>query len=593
MFRFAWPALVALLSLTHLASAAPVPVGKEDKIVSLPVLATSMVVVQLNGLEQTRNRLTKLIEAAAPKESNELVKAIDKQLTTLLDGRDLKAIDKDGRVLLALGDFSKLGELSEAPLVLVLPVSDYKAFREKFLTAEERKSFTKGKDGIDSFDVESGNTVHAVEKAGTVTFTMSKDTAEKYAGKFDPLTVKQLGTLADTFLASDLGIYLNLSRVNDEYGQQIQLGKQLFNQAIQQGGTGLDKHQLEIAKVVYNGMFQAVEDGKGLVIALSLPPTGVALRIDMQFAPDSVSAKLMGGEKPAKLARIDDLPKGLTTYSAWSLGKGLTSAFAKLSREFHPAEDDDKALDLIASYTDLVTKADVDSIAASGEAGASLSVTTLPEPEKAVTGLLKVMKSLTAGASVSNVMLKAKPKLTENDQKYGGFQFHLAKLEMDFEASVKGVEDENVREATIESMKRLTPEKQNVWFGTDGKVFLRVTGKDWDTAKKLIDGYTAKAGKVGELAAFAATRKQLPTDSSSIMIVDVAAMLATASDYLSGMAGQIPGFPAAMPKLKKATGVDPAFLGVSFTARGDTIRLDVFAPADAVKVVRKSIDESK
>lgn len=588
MIRFAWFCAWALIASPLLA--APVPVNKAETITDLPVPASSMIVVQVNGTQQTRDKIVKLLEKAAPDLVDDLKKNFEKKISSMLNDRDITAIDKDGRILLAISDITKIAE-TPTPLAVVLPVSDYKGFREKFLTGPERKSFKPGNDGIDTFEDEtSGSTVYLVEKAGALTYTQDKDVATAYAEKFDKLTIKQMGTLANPFLNSEVAVYLNLGNVNEKFGQEIQQFRQLIPGLLQQGAAGIDKNQLETARVVFEGMFQAVQDGRGLVLGISLQPEGARLRLDVEFTPESISGKLIAESKVSDLAGMKLLPKGKSSYKATSIGKGFMRAFVKLQREFVAADGEDKSAEAIEKFLEISQKNDADVSNVTDENGTDLFQTNFADSAKYSDALLKVVKTLTKGASFSNIVLKEKPVVKEADQKYGEFKLHLAKVVFDYDATVKNIEDENLRQTTIESMKKLMPEKMNIWFGTDGKSFLRVFAKDWDSAKKLLDDATKKEASVATDKAFLVTRNQLPPEVSYLYLVDTGSAIDGLSTYLSSMAGSIPGLPGQLPKFEKPKGIAPAYIGMSVSNTKSTFRFDLFVPAEAVKIARKAAE---
>jgi len=84
--------------------------------------------------------------------SDLLNKQVDEGLKQLLAERKLTAIPKDGRVFVVVNDIEKLFENTPS-VSLLLPVTSYKEFRESFLTAEERKTFEAGKNGVDEAKV--------------------------------------------------------------------------------------------------------------------------------------------------------------------------------------------------------------------------------------------------------------------------------------------------------------------------------------------------------------------------------------------------------------------------------------------------------
>jgi len=582
MSRFVLPFFVALVGLTP-AVAAPVPAGPDAKPpTDLPVPAETMVVVHLNGIDRTRERLSKMLTGVGADFAKQTAKQLDDVLKSALEGRDLKAIDGTGRVYLAVGHLTQLSG-PDAAVAVCLPVADYKAFRQKFLTAGERRSSEIGKDGVDTFTTaDTDQTVHLVNKDGYVTVTPNKALAEQYAGKFDRLSVKALAKSADALLGSDVSVFVNLTQVNALYAAEIAQGKQLFNLILQQGAQGLDKQQLETTKTMFEAIFQMVEDGRGLVLGIDLRPEGVALRVDARFAPDTATGKLVAAERPTVLAALGEMPKGMMSYTAtkWKLNLG------KLSREFVAAPDEEKSADAIAALEKMLTDGGTDSVSVSADMRTSLTLRTVAGADKATAALLKVLKGLTAGSSYSNVLLKGRPDVTEKAETHKGFTLHRAELKMDFEATAEKMPNEEQRAAAVASMKRLSPEKVTQWFGSDGKRLVTVVAPDWKAAKGLLDAVLDKTATAAADARFAATRKQLPPTAGTVMLFDAVKSLAFVGGFLEGMKLALPDLPVELPKFDQVTG-DPVYLGVAVGLSGDTARVDAFVPVGVVKLVRQ------
>lgn len=586
--------LAAVLAVLVPASlcAAPVPVGgKSGDIKELPVAANSMLVVQLNGLERTKDRVTKLLQGIDPEKAKGAGKQIDDTLKEVLEGRDLAGLDGQGRAFVAVGSLAEIAN-EDGPIAVLLPVKDYKTFREKFLTAGERKSFKKGKGGVDEFEFEPNDlTVYLVDNgAGYVVATPNKDTAEVYAGKYEKLTTKKLSTLADAFLSTDVGLFLNVERVNEEYAGLIAQARAAVPQLFQLFGGQFDKSQIEMVKAAVDGLFQIIEDATGVVIALDARPEGFALRAETAFTADSESDKVLSAETPSALAGLGNLPKGMTSYAGSKWGKGIGGIQRKMMSEF--ASDDDKATTAIEKLIELVAASDGEVLTMSGPEFASLTASVFKDPSKVADARLAVFQSLDEGAKYSNLVLKTKPKVTKEAQKHAGFTLHSAAIEIDFDASAK-TPDPTQREAAIEAMKKLMPEKQTIWFGSDGKRLVQVAGKDWDAAKKLLDEFTSPKAKASDDKAFAVTRKQLPAEASYLMLADAVQWLSQLAEYASGLGGAIPGGPGAdLPKFGKVKG-DPAYIGVAVSAKKQWVRFDLFVPVAAVKMMMKAAEEGE
>lgn len=571
------------------AVAAPVPAGPAPKqLDALPVPAESMVVVHLNGLDRTRERLTKMLAGVDDAFAKQTAKEMDAALAEALDGRDLAGIDGTGRVFVAMGDVAGFAAgAGDPPVAVCIPVKDYKTFREKFLTGPERKSFQAGKDGVDEFEAAgTDRTTYLVHKDGYVAFTLNKATAEQYAGKFEKMTAKVLGKSADTLLGADVSLLLNLEQVNGTYGDQIRQGRQLIGLLLGQAAMGLDKQQMAAAKAMIETVFQLVEDGKAVVIGAEFRPEGAALRVDGRFGADTETGKTLAAEKPTPLAPLGDLPKGMMVYSAtkWKLNLSV------LGKELVAAPDEEKNADAIEEVTKLLTDGGTDDLGVNADLRTTLHLKAVADADKVSAAMLKATKGLTAGASYSNVLLKGRPDVTEGAAKAHGFTLHKAVLKMDFDATVEKVANEAQKEAALASMKRLMSESVTLLFGSDGKRFVAVAAPDEKAARALLDAVMEKKAKVSADAAFADTRKQLPSEASTVTLFDAVRGLSLLGDYLETLGGALPGVPVDLPKVNKVTG-DPVYVGVAVGLSGDTARIDVFVPAKVVKLARQAFGD--
>ena len=475
-------------------------------------------------------------------------------------------------------------------------MSDAKSFRETFLTADERKTFEKGEAGVGSFKAKykgEDRTVYLVDQAGYVALTPSKATAEVYAGKFDRATAEGLGADAnEALLGSDAAVYLNMDAINEQYGTQIQGMKAFMDIAMQQAqgaGAGVGKKQVEVAKAVFKGLFQGLDDMRSFVAGTEFRPEGLAVRLFMRFADETPTGKLLRNERTSDLADLGKLPKGEAVYSAGQLGQALREVFETLNQQVVAQDDDEKAAAAVKQFF-----ADVKAAGREGEAQAasppksSLSVIRFRDPAKAVAANTRLFKSLPAGSMFANVALKEKPDVKENVQKLDGFTFNELRLTFDLEATVKDL-PENLKEPTIASMRRLISDKSRTYYGTDGKVLASITADDWEAAKKVFTAYRAGTAALGGDRAFQVTRKNLPPAASLIGVADVGRLAGLIASYLKGMTDAMPpGIAPPIPELKSAKG-DPAYVGAALTLKPEVLRADVFVPAGAVRVVRDMI----
>lgn len=599
LFLRAALAAVALLTFAALAptsrAAAPVP-GDAGKAITFPYPAKAPVVVQVNGIGAARDRLTATLKAAVPDDFANLTKMVDDGLKELLGERKLTAIPKEGRVFLVVNDVAGLIE-TPPKVSLLVPVTSYKEFRETFLTADEKKTFEAGKNGVDEVKVTLFGEEHAgymVDLKEYVAITPDKGTADLYANKYTKATTAAIpAELAKSFVTGDISLYVNLDVINDLYGDQIRAFRGLIDFAIQQAGMGgmipgVTKKQLEVAKTMIQGAFQAVEDAHGVVLSVEFRPDGLNVRLQAQFGEDTTSVKILKAEVPGALAEVGKLPAGLQQYTGSKFGKKFHDTMRGLNPEFSAADDDEKGAALLEKFQkELAAAGPQGDVSASGAQEVGLTVGSYTDPKKAPAAIVGCFEAVGAGGRVQNVVLKDAPKIKADAVKHQNFVFTEIKLAFDFEATVKDL-PEAVRETTLEQLKNAMAENTTVWVGTDGKTVVQAMAKNWDTAARALDGYLDGKKPLSATDGYKMTRKNLPADASYLLLMETGQTITTLLDTLRGMEGVVPGFPK-IGKVKPIKG-EPPYIGVAVTPKGDTATGNLFLPAPAIGTARKLLE---
>jgi hypothetical protein len=587
-------ALCAIALFASHAPAAPVPAAPDAKAVTFPFRDKAPIVVQLNGVGTARERLEALIKNALPDDAPKLNKQIDAGFDALFQGRKLKAIVPAGRVYLTVEDVEKLG--ADAPAVaLFVPVTGYKEFRETFLTDDERKSFEAGR-GVDEVKLALGGEPRAafmVDLKEYVAITPDRGTADVYAKKFERATSTAMPSeCAKAFLASDIGIYLNVDFLNDTYGDQIRGFKQLIDFGLQQaqmGGMlpGINKAQLETAKTMINGLFQAIEDCRGVAIGIEFRPEGLALRVQAQFAEDTPSARVLKAEAPGALADVAKLPSGLAQYSGSKFGPKFADVLRGLNQEFAPADDDEKGAEALAErLKDVLAAGPKGDVTAAGPPDMSLTIGTYADADAAVKALAGRFAAVGAGGRVFGVVQKNAAKVTPGARKHRGFAFTEIQLALDFAATAEAL-PEPLRDTTIAQLKRVITEKSSVWIGTDGKSVVQAMGTDWNACTKALDAFIDGKKQLGDAPGYKLTRKHLPADANMLVLMETGQTIQALFDSAGGIAAVVPGFPQ-LGKLKPAGG-EPSYIGFAVTLKNDAAGVTLFVPGTAIATGRKML----
>ena len=191
------------------------------------------------------------------------------------------------------------------------------------------------------------------------------------------------------------------------------------------------------------------------------------------------------------------------------------------------------------------------------------------------------------GSRFANIILKEKAKVTEAAQSHRGFAFTEVRLNFDFAATVERLPD-TVRDSTLNSLKRMMKEKTMLWVGTDGKVVVTLTGKDWDAAKKLLDDYLDDKGGVGGEAGFRVTRKNLPADATAVYLFETGQVLVMLVEQVKAAGAAIPGGLPPIGDVKPVKG-EPTYLGVAVTLKPKVATFDAFMPGTAMNVATKML----
>ena len=590
-------AMFALASAgrTEAAAAAPAPAAGTN--ISLPYPSKAPLVVHVNGFERVQERLAKMLEALPPAEGKQIKKGLDAGLAQLLKDRKLDAVPKDGRVFVVVHDFEKLFEGDPAFSVFV-PVSGYKEFKDSLLTAAERKSVEKAGAGIESMKSSATGdevTLYMIDLKGYVALTPSKDTAEVLAGKFTPAQSGAMGAdLSGSFLNADVAIFVNMDVINDLYGEKIRQFKGLIDFALGQAQNmgmipGLGKQQIELAKTFLGGFVQAIEDSKGIVFGVEFRSEGLNLRGQIRFADDSQSADFLKTELPTPLANLSKLPKGLTNYGGSKFGKKFAELGKKFTQEFLAGDDDEKGAERIGKLlSELAAAGPQGEYTASTPPESSMTVASYKSPEKAAAAVVQLYETMTAGGKFSTVVLKEKPKVKKEAATHRDFMFTEVKMSFDFEATVAAL-PEAAREAALAQFKRLMKEKTTYWIGTDGKVFVQLTAKDWDAAKKLLDDYLDAKAVVGTDEGFKLARKNLPQEASLLALIETVQVVTMLVDQAKAVGQAIPGgvFPQ-IGSVKPVKG-DATYIGIALTLKPQAASFDLFVPGTSMNVATKML----
>ena len=565
-------------------TAAPAPVTPGESPLSV-VPAQAPIVVHVKGVERAKDRLTTLLKNALPDLGAIASAQVDEMFKTALEGRKLQGLDPAGPVFLAFLEFPT-GDAAP-PAALIARVTKYTDFRDGLLTDDERKSVKGDAAGYERAEI-MGREYFFIDRGAYAVVTPHKETATQLTKKQPGLDGKISSAVGRKLLDADLSAYVNLAAVTKEYGDQLKAARQFMEAAIEAGpGAGTDKQSAEMAKAMFGAVFQMLDDGRALVLALEFRPEGLAVHLQAQVGADTPTNKLLKDQKPVALDAVATLPAGLLSYSATGpMGSDLLKAMAPMIYGVTSTEGEGKkALD--AAIDQLIGAGQTASLGGANLPASGINVVTFQNPAQAVAAQVKLFRALGEGGTFQSAAIKGKPEIKENDQTYKGFTLHYARLQFDLdklaEALPGGAEDMK------KAFKKLIGEEVRTWFGTDGKRYVAVSAKEWPAAKAMLDAYLDGSRTLATEPAFAATRKQLPPEATMVSLADAGRFTQTMVDYMLAIMKAVPGLPFNLPDELKPVATKTSYLGFAMTLRPEHGAVDFYLPAAAVQEMRKVI----
>ncbi|HVS35132.1 MAG TPA: hypothetical protein VMS17_06085 [Gemmataceae bacterium] len=581
-------ALFGLAVFAPTAGAAPTP-AEPSPLSWVP--ATAPIVVHANSPETLREHVLAFLKNAVPDQADRAQMHIDQMLNNLPEGRKLRGLAKDGPVFLVFLEFPKpevFGPEGAPPqAAFVVAVSNYAEFRDNFLTEEERKNLNTA-DGIDSTTANSH--IYFVDRKEYAVLTPTKEAAEAFVKGAPGLDGKLSKAQAAKFLASDLGVYVNLEDVNKQYGDQIKAFQKTVDEQLDQIESALgaaQKSQFEMIKKMIGPLFQAVEDGKTALFTVEVGADGVKLHGDADLRTGTPTADLLKTAKTSPFPDLGRLPAGQVFYSGMELDPTLLKFAGSVLTGLSADPNAKGAKEFQEAFDEWIKAGPSQALGSVTYPVAGVSVMKCSDPDKAAAAAIKMLQAMGTEGGFQNVYLKDKPEIKPNAEKMGNISFTSVHMVWDLDKSMgaAGAQlPDALRTKMVEGMKKLMGDDLNAWIGVGNGTVVQVTGKDWDSAKKALDQFSKGQGGVGDDKAFAAVRKQLPEQASVVMEIDVVQYVGDLLDFITPVlqGSGAPGVPAKFPKAVKD---QPGFAGFALTLRPDGAAFDFVAPAETVKLV--------
>jgi hypothetical protein len=544
--------------------------GDESSLAIVP--AKAPVVIYCHGIARTKDRLVNLIKNAAPELAPMIEAQMESGLKQAMKDRELKGLAKDGPIFLAMTELPEGGEEKPAGAAIVR-VTNFAEFRDGLLTEEERKGVKKDPAGFEV--ARCGETdIYFVNQGDYAIVTSRKDTAEDFTKKREGLDARIAPDVGKRLLDSDVALYVDMVAINKKYGEQMQGAREKVVEGMQslqnmQGGGPIDKKSAETMQEVVNGFFQFVSDSKSFLMAAEFRPEGLAWHSSMRVSEDSSTNNILKESKIGALADVGKLPKGKTIYGGVQFSTELAKLFAKAVGMATGGKTDiagtlaDAGLQAIYMHYSMPME--------------QLQVWQCQNPAKAVDFTLKLYESLEAGAKLQ-APIKGKPQIQRDAESHRDFKFNSVHMEWDFDKMAQ----QPGAQMMLPMMKKMLGTGLDTWFGTDGKIYVQITAKDWDSAKKQLDQYLDGKNPVGDEAAFNSARSQLPAEVTGFNAFDSAQFMVMLAQFLGPFADVAS---AKVQVIKEDKG--KSFFGAAFTLKPQTGAIDVWFPVSFFKEISK------
>lgn len=576
--RLVWVcAVVALVGWAGPSTAAD-PIAGDSPLVAVP--ADAPIVFHVKGVERVSGRVKALSAAAAPELGKVLEQRVDQIFRQVLGDRKITGVPADGPIFLATLTLPQGG--SEPPMAVIARVTKYSDFRDGLLTADEKKA-AKSEGGIEAVEIE-GKTVFLVDRQNFAIIATEKGAAETLAKKYAGLDSKLSKGMAEKFLGYDLGVYVDMAVVNEKQGDAIRQSRDMLLSLAEQGAAG-DPQQAEAAQKMIGGLFQAMLDSRGFVVAADFRPEGLALHVQSRVGAETESNAFLKSQKPAALAGIGTLPSDQMVYMTALLSPDSMKSIMTIGQGAGtPNEAMKKAIQ------EMVAAGPRAYCSAASFPLAQLTAQEFDNPKKAIDATLAMFRAMGDEETVARMMLKGPPQVKVDAKTHKDIKFTEYKMEFDIDKMAE--KNPAGAEATKAMMNKMMGGGMTGWIGTDGKQVINVTGKDWDVAKATLDAYLAGASTLAKSEAFQSTRKALPASASMLAVADAGRLTFALTDIgvtvmksMGGLGLPLPPMPDEIKPVKTET----VYIGVAVTLQPESGAFDLFFPAKAVPEIKKVV----
>ncbi len=316
----------------------------------------ALVVIKVNHIADTNTKVSNLMQALGVTDlvppTKDPVESLETQLG-LGPGLDNK---RDAAAVLLNGKFEEGN--GPPPALLLLPVSDYKAFLGSVTVVR-----TEGDVTVVHFK-DNEEDAFAANWGGYAAISPRK---ECIVAKHDGL--KPTGSAATDLEQKDICIYVNFPVLKALLLPKLEEGQTRATSELEKNAKGMDEPKKKVARAAIGQGIQAarefLNDCRSTTIGISFTQAGVSGNMTVDFLPDTYLGKLAGEMKTSETSLLGGLPKaayllyGGSVQDPKVVSKLFDDVIAPVTQSLGDmGEDGKKLVAVIEMYRDALTSAE-------------------------------------------------------------------------------------------------------------------------------------------------------------------------------------------------------------------------------------------
>jgi len=429
--------------------------------------------------------------------------------------------------------------------------------------------------------MENGTALFIIRRPNQVLITPDREIANLAAKKFIPISATMSKSQVKSFLDPDISFFINLSAINKDYSKTVEHFKKEIQTEFDNFNKMLNPINPSASAMIRNSMnllIQTLEDSRGLVFSIDFRPTGIAFHGETEFKADTKTAAFFKGSKPDAMKDLQRLPSGKTLYMAQQTQSPAIKSLASFFMGITP-EENQKALGKDFEIFLQLANNRYDGLSFPPE---GLQIIQSANPEETKIRFLNLLEKVGQGEKFQNAFLKQAPKIKKGAESLNGQTFDLVTFEWDLEKTTKlmvretkGIQFWNKFQKVM--IKKMMGDAMNLWVTTTKNEVILVTGEDWSKSKRIFEDFNKNIKTLEEISHYSICRKDLPQESSLIILLDPLYYL----KFILAVLKEVEGGPMALD----LTGYNSTFIGFSAVFAEDRAAVDLIISAASIQEI--------